>query len=67
MELRNVLERVRDRQPFFAELIGDNGFNLLLGRLQYLDGFACLTTQLWRSQRSLCRLESGSARCIGKN
>lgn len=29
--LRNVLGSARDRPPFFAELIGDNGFKLLLG------------------------------------
>jgi hypothetical protein len=27
-ELQNVLESVRDRLPFIAELIGDNGFKL---------------------------------------
>lgn len=30
-ELRNLLSRIRDRKPFFAELVGDNGFKLLLG------------------------------------
>lgn len=30
-ELRRLLDGVRDRPPFFAELIGDNGFKLLLG------------------------------------
>ena len=30
-ELRSALESVRGRPPFFAELIGDNGFKLLLG------------------------------------
>ena len=30
-QLRSVLSTVRDREPFFAELIGDNGFKLLLG------------------------------------
>ena len=30
-ELRALLETMRDRPPFFAELIGDNGFKLLLG------------------------------------
>jgi len=27
-EFQNVLENVRDRLPFMAELIGDNGFKL---------------------------------------
>jgi hypothetical protein len=27
-ELQNLLERVRDRLPFIAELNGDNGFEL---------------------------------------
>lgn len=30
-ELRQLLDRLRDREPFFAELIGENGFKLLLG------------------------------------
>jgi len=30
-ELQSMLESVRNRPPFFAELIGDNGFKLLLG------------------------------------
>jgi|SRR5262245_23209194 len=30
-ELRNALESLRDRPPFFAELIGDNGFKLTFG------------------------------------
>lgn len=30
-EVRDALERVRGRAPFFAELIGDNGYKLLLG------------------------------------
>ena len=30
-ELRHLLDRMRDREPFFAELIGENGFKLLLG------------------------------------
>lgn len=30
-ELRNVLGSVRGRPPFFAELIGENGFKLLMG------------------------------------
>jgi hypothetical protein len=30
-QLRAVLQGVRDRPPFFAELIGDNGYMLLLG------------------------------------
>lgn len=30
-ELRSVLAAVRRRPPFFGELIGDNGFKLLLG------------------------------------
>lgn len=30
-ELRHLLDRVRDREPFFAELIAENGFKLLLG------------------------------------
>lgn len=31
MALLDVLKNVRDRPPFFAELIGDNGYKLLLG------------------------------------
>lgn len=30
-ELRSALKSTRGRSPFFAELIGDNGFKLLLG------------------------------------
>ena len=30
-DLQNVLGSVRDRPPFYAELLGDNGFKLLLG------------------------------------
>jgi hypothetical protein len=30
-ELRRLLDSVSDRPPFFAELIGENGFKLLLG------------------------------------
>jgi Immunity protein Imm1 len=30
-ELRSALESARGRPPFFVELIGDNGFKLLLG------------------------------------
>src|SRR5262245_17125369 len=30
-ELQNVLESLRDRPPFIAELIGDNGFKLMFG------------------------------------
>jgi len=30
-ELRSALASVRERAPFFAELIGENGFKLLLG------------------------------------
>jgi hypothetical protein len=30
-ELRELLDGVQHREPFFAELIGDNGFTLLLG------------------------------------
>jgi hypothetical protein len=30
-ELRSALESSRGRPPFFAELIGENGFKLLLG------------------------------------
>jgi len=29
--LRRLLDSVRDRPPFFAELIGENGFKLLVG------------------------------------
>lgn len=31
LQLRQVLAGLRDREPFFAELIGDNGYKLLLG------------------------------------
>ena len=31
IELREMLGRLRGRQPFFAELIDENGFKLLLG------------------------------------
>jgi hypothetical protein len=31
LELRRALGDVRARPPFFAELLGDNGFKLLLG------------------------------------
>jgi hypothetical protein len=30
-ELRSALESVRGRPPFFVELVGENGFKLLLG------------------------------------
>ena len=30
-ELRKMLSELRSRQPFFAELIGENGYKLLLG------------------------------------
>jgi len=30
-ELLDILESLRDRNPFFCELVGDDGFNLLLG------------------------------------
>ena len=38
-DLREVFERLHERTPFFAELIGDNGFKLLLGLGQKV-GFA---------------------------
>lgn len=31
VELQRLLDGIRGRPPFFAELIGDNGFKLLLG------------------------------------
>lgn len=31
VELRQLLARLSNRPPFFAELIGDNGYKLLLG------------------------------------
>ena len=31
VEFQNMLESVRDRLPFIAELIGDNGFKLMFG------------------------------------
>lgn len=37
-ELQNVLASVRDRAPFIAELIGDNGFKLTFG-LGAAEGF----------------------------
>jgi hypothetical protein len=30
-ELRNILESLRNRAPFIAELIGDNGFKFMFG------------------------------------
>jgi hypothetical protein len=30
-ELRFLLDRMRNRPPFFAELVGENGFKLLIG------------------------------------
>jgi hypothetical protein len=30
-DLREVFERLHDKKPFLAELIGDNGYKLLLG------------------------------------
>ena len=30
-ELKRLLDGVRDREPFFVELVGENGFKLLLG------------------------------------
>lgn len=30
-ELLKVLDGLRSREPFFCELVGENGFNLLLG------------------------------------
>jgi len=29
--LLDILESLQDRKPFFCELVGENGFNLLLG------------------------------------
>ena len=30
-DLLDILENLQDREPFFCELVGENGFNLLLG------------------------------------